>query len=199
MTGKECERCKELEGLYRHEAKVAIQSEKKVQELYNEIIELKKENIRLSVKNIRLSAIKQSVEICKNKTLPDGWIDFTPIFNVSGINKQLPEVNTSLDYADECPKAFIVHETDNEQDENAIQVFVKRTMFKLLPTKFHIGYLPTKLAKIVLDYELERILIPRIHELQKYDNGGRVVTMDLIGPEKLYTERLCSLIQRCMS
>ena len=41
MNDNECERCQELESLYKHEADVARQSEKKVQELYNEIIELK--------------------------------------------------------------------------------------------------------------------------------------------------------------
>lgn len=131
-----------------------------------------------------------------NQPLPEGWETFTLRFNLAGSNHLIDMVRAALE-DNEDPDIFIEPDPKNEHDKYALKVMVKRKMFFILKTDFHIGFIPAPLAKIIHKNGVKKIVEIRIRKLNVHDSGKVSIICDLIGPSKAYSDRLKTEIDNC--
>ncbi len=117
--------------------------------------------------------------------IPKGQRIFVPEFEVAGASYRLE----ALSHWSNRGSIPLVLEMDpnNPHDKNAIKVIALRKRFLFGVAEDHVGFIPRKLAKLIVDLELASKLKPRAKSLWIGDRGGVCLAIDLLGDKYLYT------------
>jgi len=117
--------------------------------------------------------------------IPNGQRIFVPAFEVAGASYRLE----ALSHWSSRGSIPLVLEVDpnNPHDKNAIKVIALRKRFLFGVSEDHVGFIPKKLAKLIVDLNLESKLRPRAKSLWIGDRGGASLVIDLLGDKSLYS------------
>lgn len=118
--------------------------------------------------------------------IPKGKRIFVHDFKVAGASYR---VDSLRDFVGRENIALMLKvDSDNPHDQNAIQVIAikKRLLFGV--SEKHVGYIPKRLAKLIVDLSLSDRMIPRAKSLWIGDRGGVSFVIDLLGDKTLYKE-----------
>jgi hypothetical protein len=102
------------------------------------------------------------------------------------------EVSGTYFYQEEIIKAFsnniiqmtIEDEKDSKHDKNALKIIITNKNNE----KYHIGYIPKEISKIIAEDKLFDYIAPRLKSINFFNPNNTIVEFDILGLKSEYSK-----------
>ncbi len=114
--------------------------------------------------------------------IPKGYRIYFNQMEVSGTH--FHQKDTIKAFSNNKMQMIIEDEKDNEHDKNALKIIITNKDNE----KYHIGYIPKEISKIIAEDKLLDYIAPRLKYINFYNQDNLIVEFDILGLKSEYSK-----------
>jgi hypothetical protein len=114
--------------------------------------------------------------------IPKGYRIYFNQMEVSGTH--FHQEDTLIAFSSNKVEMTIEDEKDNEHDKNALKIIITNKDNE----KYHIGYIPKEISKIIAEDKLLYYIAPRLKYINFYNQDNLIVEFDILGLKSEYSK-----------